>query len=68
MDIGETMSGAQESILQGKIMKENQRNVINVLRIRMTHGLVKDKPIDELDMDYFHVNRMIFLHTKSKNI
>ena len=44
MDIGETMSGAQESILQGKIMKENQRNVINVLRIRMTRGLVKDKP------------------------
>ena len=36
-------------------MKEKQKNVIDVPRIRATHTLVKDNPTNELDIDYFHL-------------
>ena len=64
VDIGEAVYGPQEPILQGKMIKCKQRNGINVPRIRITHALIKFHPTDELDIDYFHVNGITFLHTK----
>ena len=67
VDTGEFMYGTQKHILQEKMAKEKHRNLINVPRIRMAHMLVKNNPGNELDMGYFHVNGITFLHKRSKN-
>ena len=48
------------------MVKDKEINIINVPRIRITHALVKNNSTDQLDMDYFHVNGITFLHTKLK--
>ena len=68
VDIGEVVFGPQVPILQGEMIREKQRHVKNIPRTIIPHELVKNNPTDELDMDYFYVNGIVFLHTKSKNI
>ena len=48
------------------MVKRKYHNVRNVPRIANLDKIVMKNPVDELDMDYFHVNGIIFLHTKTK--
>ena len=67
VDIGEDVYGPLEPMLQGKMIKRKQRNVINAPKISITYAFVKFHPTDELNMDYFHVNGVTFLFNKFKN-
>ena len=64
VDIGEAVFGPQIPILQRKMIREKQRHVKNIPRTIIPHELVKYNPPKELDMDYFNVNGIVFLHPK----
>ena len=46
------------------MIREKQRHVKNIPRTIIPHELVKYNPTNELDMDYFNVNGIVFLHPK----
>lgn len=62
------MYGLQLLLLKGKIVRLKQSHVINLPRINIPSLIISKIPNEEIDMDYFHVNGLIFCHAKSKKV
>ena len=68
VDVGNEIYGEPVPILKGKMTQRTHHHVRNMPRVSNTSTILMKNPVDELDIDYFHVNGRVFLHTKSKNI
>ena len=68
VDHGNAIYGPMIPLLKGKMVRKKHDQTVNRPRVHDIHALVTKHPTDELDMDYFFVNGLTFLHTKTKKI
>ena len=68
VDHGNAIYGPMIPLLKGKMVRKKHSQTANRPRVHDIHTLVTKHSTDELDMDYFFVNGLTFLHTKTKKI